>query len=244
MLFRSTIGLRLEAIMVDILHTVDQGVASHIVANIFWEVIVARKFGPTIDAGTEGLFKDLKSWYASQKGLSPIQGKLIPERIRTKSDWPKLKAKAAATRHLSAYAVQLAVRFNSGSMHDRRRLQLVQDLEAFYQILASEEMFLSPRAKESLPKLGRRMMGLYTALAEEAASQNVRKWKMTAKFHLFQHLLEWQCLEVCNPRFYWVYADEDLQRHVTEIASSCHSRTMCEVSLYKWMVLTFDLGEQ
>jgi hypothetical protein len=39
MMFRQVggvIGLRLECVMVDVLHTVDQGVASHVVGNIIW----------------------------------------------------------------------------------------------------------------------------------------------------------------------------------------------------------------
>ena len=35
-------GLRLEQIMVDILHTVDQGVSAHIIGNILWIVAVMR----------------------------------------------------------------------------------------------------------------------------------------------------------------------------------------------------------
>ena len=37
------IGFRLECIMVDTLHTVDQGVASHILGNVFWYVAVRKR---------------------------------------------------------------------------------------------------------------------------------------------------------------------------------------------------------
>ena len=37
-------GLRLEQIMIDILHTVDQGVSAHIIGNILWIVAVVRCF--------------------------------------------------------------------------------------------------------------------------------------------------------------------------------------------------------
>ena len=84
------------------------------------------------------------------------------------------------------------------------------------------------------------MLGLYSAHAIEAAEKHERLWKMTPKFHCFQHLMEWQSVEVCNPRFYWVYADEDLMGHIREIAQSTHVRTMHEVVMYKWMLLAFD----
>ena len=41
-LLEKVVGLRLECIMIDVLHTVDQGVASHIIANIFWVLVVLR----------------------------------------------------------------------------------------------------------------------------------------------------------------------------------------------------------
>ena len=37
-LFLIAIGLRLECVMIDILHTVDLGVAAHIIGNMFWGI--------------------------------------------------------------------------------------------------------------------------------------------------------------------------------------------------------------
>ena len=42
--------------------------------------------------------------------------------LRTSSGSPKLKDKAAGTRHLSGYALDLATRYNSGGERDARRL--------------------------------------------------------------------------------------------------------------------------
>eukprot|EP00959_Pyramimonas_sp_CCMP1952_P387391 8118461-Pyramimonas_sp.AAC.1 len=39
-LFACLLGFRLECVMVDVLHTVDQGVANHIVASVIWLVAV------------------------------------------------------------------------------------------------------------------------------------------------------------------------------------------------------------
>ena len=42
------------------------------------------------------------------------------ERAKTSKGWPKLKAKAAAKRHLASFALELAIEHDSGSAHDRR----------------------------------------------------------------------------------------------------------------------------
>ena len=38
-------GLCLDCIMIDVLHTVDQGFASHIIGNIMWECVAAHRWG-------------------------------------------------------------------------------------------------------------------------------------------------------------------------------------------------------
>ena len=43
-LFACLLGFRLECVMVDVLHTVDQGVASHIVGSVIWLVAVVQNF--------------------------------------------------------------------------------------------------------------------------------------------------------------------------------------------------------
>ena len=70
-----------------------------------------------------------------------MQGKLTVERLRTDGGWPKLKAKAAAIRHLAPFALELAKEHNNGSLHDRRRVALAQRLAECYVIFQSEHMF-------------------------------------------------------------------------------------------------------
>ena len=65
-------------------------------------------------------------------------------------------------------------------------------------------------------------------------------WKLMPKLHLFLHLCEWQALEQGNPRYYWTYADEDLQGTMAEVAESCHASTMTTNALFKWLHICFD----
>ena len=231
------LGFRLECIMVDTLHTVDQGVASHIVGNICWEFAARRRsFGTTnIDDGIKALDAHLRSWYASRKTLKEyrLQGKLTPERLRAQGKWPKLKAKAASTRHLAKYVLHLVQSF--GGPEDRDLLALCQLLDRFYTIIANESMFMSTAACTEIAKLGQRLAVIYASLAESAARKKVKMWKMMPKLHLFVHLCEWQAGEVGNPRFYWTYADEDLVGLLVEVAETCHPQTMAASALFKWM---------
>ena len=241
-LFECVIGLRLENVMVDVLHTVDQGVASHIIANVLWIMAVVRAvFGSgTQKEKVQHLFRHMGKWYKRVKENTRVAGKLTVERIRTSSDWPKLKAKAAATRHLAKYALELMRTHGNGSADDLALTTVCELLVRFYEILESESQFLCASAKAELPRLGQRLAELYARLADTALRNDERLFKMVPKFHLWEHLTEQQALEYGNPRYWWTYGDEDLVGLMIEIADSCHPTTLAVSVLFKWLHVCFD----
>ena len=86
------------------------------------------------------LKKEMDLWYKDTKEKSRVQGKLSVERIRTKGGWPKLKAKAAATRNLSKFALHLALKYKrerplKEAAEDSRMIAVAQLLVRFYEIL-------------------------------------------------------------------------------------------------------------
>ena len=235
-LFASVIGLRLESVMIDVLHTCDQGVASHIIGNILWECMRAGAFGGgSVENKLVVLNKTIDAWYKEHKVTSKIKGRLTAERIRTSKSWPKLKAKAAATRHIAPFAHELACKFL-----DQKRIAITQMLCEFYDIMNAQGMFLDADAKERLPKLGDRMCKLYALLSREALVARQKAWKMVPKVHLLLHLCIDQAPSVGNPRFFWVYADEDLVGSMIEVAESCHASTMAPTAMVKWSIMAFE----
>ena len=236
------VGFRLECVMVDVLHTVDQGIASHIIANVFWHFATKVKAfgGANQDSQIKQLYAHMQSWYKRTKPNSKIKGKLTVERVRTSGGWPKLKAKAAATRLLASYALSLVVQFGSDDKESKLILGVCQLLVRFYEILDVESQFLSPGVKQELPKLGQRLVGLYTSLATAAKAAGLKMWKLQPKLHLFQHLCEWQAITHGNPRYYWTYADEDLAGKMAEVSQSCHPRTLAASGLFKWLHTAFE----
>ena len=166
-----------------------------------------------------------------------IDGKVTFVRVKKSGEWPKFLAKAAATRRLVPFALHLATKYNSGTLHDRRRLGVVQALDTIYQIFGRGHMFLERNERDELARLSVAFIGMYRHLSVEARGNEERAWKMTPKFHLMQHILEHQSW--INPRMVWTYGDEDLQKIVKEIAVSCHTSTMAHMVLHKWVVGKF-----
>ena len=226
--------------MVDTLHTVDQGIASHIVGNVFWLLATKRRvFGEASQLKhIRAVDKHLRQWYTDTRAESRVQGKLTIERVRIRGKWPKLKAKAADTTHLSGYLVHLMESF--GTAADEQVVAVCNLLHRFYQILSNESQFLSPAAKAELPKVGSNLAILYSALSAKAIASNDKSWKMMPKLHLLDHLCSWQAIEVGNPRFYWTYADEDLVGLLIEVAESCHPKTLAASALFKWLHVYFE----
>ena len=166
--------------------------------------------------------------------------------MRASGDWPKLKAKAASTRHLAEYALNLATRFarldspnDAVKLHDELSIGACQLLVEFYQLLSRESTILSGSARARIPELGEQLCGIYTRLATNAFNRGLRLWKLAPKFHLFLHLCA-QCVVFGNARLWWTYGDEDMVKHLIAIAETVHPATLASSVLSKWLWVVFD----
>ena len=234
------VTLRLEGVALDCLHVADQGISSHIIANALVEIMGLGHWGSTQHEQAQNLQADIQRWYKTKPLVSRIQGRLSYERLKTSGDWPKLKAKGAATRHLAAYAAEITNKYNHGSVHDKQRHAICHLLNRFYEIIAEQTRQLSNEAKAEMRTISEYLVSIYISLADEALSKGVRMWKMTAKCHAFQHLLETQACTLINPAYSWNYSSEDLQRVMKDIALSCHKNNMSFMVVYKWLTDAFD----
>ena len=86
-------ALRLEGVMLDVLHVLDQGLTTHLIGNVWWEIMSVME-GPNEAERLKKLVADIKGWHARNNKQLNLQGKLTVARIRAQGDWPKLKAKA------------------------------------------------------------------------------------------------------------------------------------------------------
>ena len=238
------IGFRLECILVDVLHAADLGMTAHIIGNIMWESVLQKYWGAsTQEANVELLAKDLDSWYKKTKCKVKIQGKLTQQRIRADGQFPKLKCKAAAARHLADYALDVARRTSTGSTHDQLKIALAESLTRFYQIMEENGQFFSPGVQGDFRQVGNGLCSMLSILSAEAHAKGLRMWKYSPKVHLVEHMTGDQAAAFGNPRYFWWYADEDLVGLTIEVAENCHVFTVAEMVLVKWLILAFDLED-
>ncbi|CAK0891752.1 unnamed protein product [Prorocentrum cordatum] len=90
--FFKIISFRFEGIVVEILHCLDLGVSSHLIANVLVEIMARGQWGPNRESHMQGLVADIKQWRRSHKLAHRLQGELVFARLRTQADWPTLKA--------------------------------------------------------------------------------------------------------------------------------------------------------
>ena len=249
-LFRA-LGFRLECVSVDVLHCVDQGVASHIIANVIWILVVlrgclgGRNFGERIKLAND----HLKAWQKRMQCKNRLRGTLTQERVRQSGDWPKFKGKAAETRHMARYALYMIQEFGRMDslddftrLHDQLAAGVCQHLVSFYDLLYSQSQHVSPAAKIEFERIGMELGAMYSRLATMTFERGQRLWKLSPKLHLFCHLCH-LCLHqivMGNPRYYWCYGDEDLVRILFGISGSVHPKTLAASVLCKWLWCVFD----
>ena len=126
-------GFRLECVMVDVLQKVDFGAASHIIGNVLWLRAVKRRIssGDTMKARVESLQQHLNEWYRPTKCTCRVQGQITVDTLRSDGLWPKLRAKAAATRHLAPFTLMIIEEQMDGSVHDREAVAVSKLLVVF-----------------------------------------------------------------------------------------------------------------
>ena len=214
---------------------------------MLWYLGVIRKClgGTNIPDCVKLIGDDLHKWYKATRCKYRIHSKLIPDRLRPTGEWPKLKAKAAQTRMMVRYALNLIQTYglnldsDEGDDTDRLILGCCQLLVEFYDLMDMNSMFLTKNAVDDFHRVGNTFCQLYSRLSSDAFGRDQGLWKCSPKLHWFLHL----CLhQICygNPRCHWTYGDEDLVRIMVGIAESVHPNTIAISVLSKWLWCVFD----
>ena len=86
-------------------------------------------------------------------------------------------------------------------------------------------------ARGNCTAAGRRFLNFFAEMARIHADDVLFKW--FPKFHLFQHLVEFQLGHMGNPKLAWCYTDESNIGKAADIAEACHPSTVHRLVLQK-----------
>jgi len=212
-------GFTFDCIMLDLMHMSDLGIAQVTLGNILFEVF--EGLGGLITRPQEALGRlvvYLKAAAADLQLAWPFS-RMSLENIRQNRQ-PRLKAKAAKTRHCIPIVAQLLTAyFPPQNEHEQTRLQCLQQLSLMYLELQN----WGQGSAERLATACRRHLLLFVSLsrAHIVPGADWVRWRWMPKHHMMLHLTELSAIHG-NPANSWNYADENEIGKAAKHAESVH----------------------
>ena len=204
-------GFQLSMVVIDMLHACDLGVSQVALGNLFWELLPS--FGPNRAAQIKHLWERINTYYKYADVSSKIQT-LTSKMIKQPSKKPKLRTKGGETRGLIRFAAELAREHFEAAGTDRAHA-----LMRTFAVLYDCYLFVSaiPFDAKAFSDSCRHFLILYASLGNGEDGF----WSVKPKFHMFQELGEFQCVELdMSPQDFWAYKDEDFVGWVAKFAGS------------------------
>ena len=209
-------GFLLSMVAIDVLHTADLGVSQEAFGNLFYAF-----FSHPLCTAPNRLLKIQQLWlriqsYYKRALPSTTLNSLTAEMVKRSGKAPRLRAKAAETRHLVPFGVELAAEM-AAAQPDSAVYKAMSDM--FVHLLAFYNTFgKQPFDKALAASSAKSFCMLYKQLHVHHAPGDL--FALKPKFHLFIELAEWQTEEIGDPSRFWCYQDDDFVGWVAKLATS------------------------
>ena len=212
-------GVSCALIDLDWLHAADLGVAADIAGNVF-EAVLPHMAGTNNSQRVDKLRSELEDWYKSEN-ISEKIDRLKLESWRTSTDSgkagaPKLKAKAAAIRHLVPFLHHIARKtfLDPDDQYGQAIVALTSNLSDAYDCLNNWN-------QAKLATSVRKTLKLYKSLRQHALRQDdqTKKWHLKPKCHVWLEMAEYESVTKGNPKHSWCYKDEDFGGYLVKVTA-------------------------
>jgi hypothetical protein len=235
-------GFQLKHIVVDAMHAGDLGTFADALGSLFYLEMTCRLWHSTQAVGIVALNISLQQFYSRTPGLSRL-GAVTKTRLVSKSHpYPYLHAKAAQTRHLSEFALELAYKHALGvpgpqgrpafafteaspmagktQLHLDLMVKVFQGFERYCRSLNTVPFDGSMCSGALILYL--QSMAALNSLWREGRSEDEAKrlpWHLRQKCHLMEHVALDHVPRFGSPAKSWCYRDEDYVGAVKRICS-------------------------
>jgi hypothetical protein len=253
-------GTELQHLTVDIMHAGDLGTFQDALGSLFWLEVSHKDFHRNRKQGLERLNRDLNFYYAAhpERHSSRVTPVSMTQILSKVPGYPYLKAKAAQTRHLAHFGLQLAYRHRAGdggrppfrfranhplAAHSQQHCDLVVSLfEGFHGFVTScsASPFSVATCRTAMYQYLQALQGLHDMwrVGVPLARWNKLPFHIRPKCHVCQHLVEEQILLFGSPSGFWCYRDEDFVGAMKCIANKTkHPATLEKRMIEKLRIL-------
>jgi hypothetical protein len=195
-------GVSVDMVMVDWLHTMDQGVLADVIGNVFWDAL-PKIHQPPRKEQVKVLWQMIQLYYKDARVPDRLDS-LTEEMIKDKKKAPKQRGRAAQVRYLLPFAAKLAESF-AGEDEHWRTVSTVTDGLLQLTLMNNIKPYDAPRAAH----LCQQTVLLLFGLEMEALSHgDCFSWRTKPKLHLMEELNVYQTVQHGAPCEYWTYKDE------------------------------------
>lgn len=174
-------GINPLALMLDTLHTLDLGVATHILGNLLWELLEASP--QSRDVAMRHLNKRIQELYG-ELGIPAAQRvhAISHKDLRKKAEeYPTLKHQKGARVRKFVPVAKLLAEESCTTTHDQHRLEVLKDLETMYQCLDVKGYGWTATLQKKFELAVNQMAKHYGWLAKEAFEDHKFLWSQVQK---------------------------------------------------------------
>ena len=173
----------------DIMHTLDLGIYQHAVPCALSELVRGRVWaGRTVDARCKAASAEYLQW-CRRMGIVARARQITPAWV--KGPCPRISqvhCKAVALRKMAQWVLEVCARVASANRHAALRAAFFRSMVQADCVMGSAGRYLSPASAAEVAAHVEKALMAYKALATEAASAGLQRWRFFPKFHALTHI--------------------------------------------------------
>ena len=187
----------MDALRVDWLHAVDQGVAPVFLGGLFDLLLSDRHLGPNRDERCRWLWTEIQTYYAEHAVTDRLYN-LVPTMVKPKKGSIELSGSAAQIRHLVPFGLRVVNAWGPEELDQEKAIvrACMRHLNRCYEFLSADVEGEDTLLQNALA-FCHNLKGLH-AIDE-------KRWQMRPKLHLFLEL----AAEPGPPSSSWNYREEN-----------------------------------
>ena len=223
-------GICGESFSYDILHILDEGIASHIIANCCFDFVMRGSWEGTQEQKLQTLNQKIMQQYQEQ-GI-PASNRVskvgMTNFCNPKSKWdifPELSGfKARHIRYLVPVFIEIAAEFVLPSdAYSISRHKCLCHLEQMYGIMEDEKLHLPAAKARAFEKSCESMLQHYNKCCKVCLSQGLIQWNVVHKHHVCAHLPAQATF--LNPKYVSTYSGETMVGKISALGHACLNGT-------------------
>lgn len=203
-----------------------KGVCSHLCGSILYHFLYHEGKGKQKVSPSDRLsmiFQEIQEIYkrnCTPTRLTNLKLSMILDVKKPHSNYPKLEAKGAETKHFcKAFLPILKEMVDKTREEECQMLEALESLCHLIDVYDEGGRFLTPQEFDRSMNLAQRFFLSYDFLNKWALSKGLLMFNIVFKFHTFMHLVESGCH--MNPRESMNFRSEDFVGQVSRLGHSC-----------------------